>query len=116
MTDPMEYNRMHPMDRATSYDEHLISQAGGDGDGCHECSYQEPHKHGFACNSDCKTCTEWLAKEREPNTRTEDFTVDELFSAPSIEWSTGVPEPCSECGALVWVLETHVKWHNKLLP
>ena len=51
-----------------SYDEHLISMAGGDGDGCgdRQCSYQGPHNHGFACNPDCVECTAWLDMERQP--------------------------------------------------
>jgi len=48
-----------------SYDEHLISMAGGDG-GCHECSYPDPHGHGFICNDDCAECSKWLEKERQP--------------------------------------------------
>jgi len=75
----------------SDYTEHLISQAGGDGD-------------DFPC------CT--TPPTSAP--RTEDWKVSELFGVPVTLESRGAV--CHECGALVADLFDHVTWHNKLLP
>jgi len=44
---------------------------------------------------------------------TKEFTAAELFK-PAILRQSGYA--CSECGAMVAALDTHVTWHNKTLP
>ena len=80
----------------SDYTEHLISQAGGDGD-------------DFPC------CTTFPTPLEPGHIRTEDYTAAELFphSTERDYWNC-----CQECGAAIlykW-LELHVTWHNKLLP
>ena len=51
-----------------------------EGCGDRECSYPEPHRHGFACNPDCVECAAWLDMERQPTIAPQSAT-DELEAA-----------------------------------
>jgi hypothetical protein len=81
-----------------SYDEHLITQAGGNGD-------------DFPC------CSVTFPEPLEPgHIRTQDFTLDELFPDSRLVKLNYGAWCCTECSALVNDQVVHVAWHNKLLP
>ena len=106
-----------------SYDEHLISQAGGDGTAKRVQLTIVTHddiKDVQFTNvdmADVKRAIDILNGDTAPASRTKDFTERDLFAViinPYTEPEKGYE--CWECGAAVINTTQHTTWHNKLLP
>lgn len=128
----------------SDYNEHLISQAGGDGDAqaviiivqrdneqWREIRFTNVPMHRIHAaiallNGDTETAANTMQAQLERNLKairdesvapgTKEFTVAELFPYKPLNVDGDPCSICRECGSIVSNPGAHTRWHNKTLP